>query len=289
VSARGPFDQTGPAGPPDPGEFRGTGSTPPTGSPAPLRGIPPRGAPGPGRGPGAPGSTAPLPARTDPPAASFARYAALLRELDRVRAGDEARTESWRRSAASMNAVAEEIGPMIVEHGQQLEMLGRQMRMKVVRTGAQRIAEEVDPVEALNTAKDLTNQTAVLANEARRQGTLPAFLPTWRPAYRNFLIYLACAVATGALQYALFLVNDNNPPALLVLFVLPLVSWIAGLTVIRYYGQPAIPPDPASRRFRVGMPPPPDPMTRSPRMGVLLCFGAFPIWYAGTVADFWLG
>jgi hypothetical protein len=320
VSARGPFGHPGPVGPPDPGEFHGIGHVPSTGSPSgrsgsgrsgsgyPDRSGYPGGAgqPSPGFGQGAAGSyqrpeslTSPgvpsrpaLPPRSDrTPTTPFGRYAALLRQLDQVRAGDEAMAESWRRSADSMNAVAEEIGPIIMEHSQQLEMLARRLRMRVMHLGAQKITEEIDPVEALDTAKDLTNQTAFLANEAKRLGSQAAFLPTWRPAYRNFLVYLACAVVTGILQYALFLLHDNNPSSLVILFLLPFVSWVTGLTLIRYYGQPAIPPDPATRRqqFRVGMPPPPDPMTRSPRLGILLCLGTFPIWYLGVVANSWLG
>lgn len=91
-------------------------------------------------------------------------------------------------------------------------------------------------------------------------GRRAAFLPTWPPKARNFVVYLAWALPGLLIQFAM--ISDGDASALATLVVIPLITFVGGLVTVRSAG-----------RVRLA----PQRVERSARMGVLVCFGLFPL------------
>ena len=103
------------------------------------------------------------------------------------------------------------------------------------------------------------------------------------------MIYLFWALVGLAFQFGSFAVasNVNRVSGARVLFVIPACAFVAGLVTVSTLGRVRITPEPAPRRY--GEPPPPDPNPRSIRMGLVVCFLTFPVFYAFLVIRHHLG
>jgi hypothetical protein len=131
------------------------------------------------------------------------------------------------------------------------------------------------PYELVRQATQLTARAGSYAREAHYLGTRARFLPGAPAGLRNFVLYLAWALAGLPVQYAIVLANQNppkqnlpnqdpsnqDPSFLLVLVVVPLVAYLGGLVSVSLLG-----------RVRLAI----ERSGRSPRMGALICFGIFP-------------
>ncbi len=190
------------------------------------------------------------------------QYVLLLRRLDAERAGEEARTAAQREAGRSLGGELERLGPEVVEQGGDLQELAVRLGLRRPRLTASPPAADtdLDPVALTAAAAAAVRRADADAARALAAGQRAAFLPGWRPAARNLVIYLAWALAGVVVQ--LGLVQDSNASPLPALVVVPVVTFLGGLFTVG-----------AAGRVRLSAHKP----ERSARMGALICFGLFPL------------
>jgi len=217
------------------------------------------------------------------------RYTALLRQLDEVRAAEESRTAARRASNAAMSTEVARLEPVLAEQGGQISDLARRLGLRAPRLTAAAANGVTEPAEALRRAMQSAEMAAEQARAAERRARQAALLPRWRPGARNLVIYLFWALVGLALQFGSFaLASDvNRVSGARVLFLIPACAFVAGLVTVSTLGRVRILPEPAPRRY--GQPPPPNPNRRSIRMGLLVCFLTFPVFYVFLLISNHLG
>jgi len=206
------------------------------------------------------------------------RYAALLRRLDGVRAAEEARTAARREAVAAMNAEAERLGSVLTDQGGQLSNLAGRLGLRGPTLEATAVPVDQDPADGLRQTAQSFTVAAEQARAAEDRGRRATLLPSWRPGPRNLMIYLVFALVGLIVQIATFVFTPNagNISVSRVLFVVPALTFLAGLLTISKLGRIRIVPEPPPPRF--GQPPPPDPNPRSVRLGLAMCFLTFPVY-----------
>jgi len=188
-------------------------------------------------------------------------YIDLIRALDTERAAEEGRTAGHRHGAESAVLELERLSPLLIEQGADLTHLARRLRLAQPRLSASEHEATGSPYELVVLATRFAARAGSHAREAHQLATRPRLLPRWPAGLRNFVLYLAWALAGLAIQYAIVATNQAPPPAT-ILLVIPTVAFVAGLITVSVLG-----------RARVG----PDQVGRSVRMGALICFGIFPV------------
>jgi hypothetical protein len=135
---------------------------------------------------------------------------------------------------------------------------------------AQRTAP-VDPVSALESARQAADAADAAALRAETMAQQPALLPGWSPLARAAAVYAGCALVAVILQYALVLAANADAVDTISLFAwmcagLPAMAFFAGYLVLTGWGKP---------RIVVGTP------ARYARLGFAICFVAMPVAYCG--------
>lgn len=131
-----------------------------------------------------------------------------------------------------------------------------------------------DPFVLLERAVGHAQRSADLANQAERQARRPRLLPGLAAGPRNLLVYLVTALLGLGVQYPIVAARPNDAPFLVVLVVVPALTFAAGWLVITLFGRSRLPS--AADRVRVGAVAGPDPRRRSVRLGLTVSFLAFP-------------
>ena len=132
-----------------------------------------------------------------------------------------------------------------------------------------------DPFALLEGAVAQAQRSAELAGQVDRRARQPWLLPGLGVATRNLLVYLFWAVLGLLVQYLVVAGDPTGGSGLVVLIALPAVAFVAGWTTITRLGRPRLPSQ--AERVRFGRAPLPDPNRRSVRLGLTVCFLAFPV------------
>ena len=132
-----------------------------------------------------------------------------------------------------------------------------------------------DPFALLRGAVTQAQRSAELAGRADRRARQPWLLPGLGVATRNLLVYLFWAMLGLLVQYLVVAGDPTGGSGLVVLVALPAVGFVAGWTTITRLGRPRLPSQ--TERVRFGRAPLPDPNRRSVRLGLTVCFLAFPV------------
>lgn len=207
-------------------------------------------------------------------------YVGLARELDAVRAAEAARTAGVHEAVAQMSEHADGLQGRLQAQGAALTNLGRTLRLRTGKLTAAPTEPVTEPATVLSDVAAAIDEADRTANDALDRGRYAALLPRWSPGARNFLIYGLAALGVVVAQVIAFFRSDlaqdtapevgsgSGPNALVVLFVIPLVGWLAGYLVASLAGRPRI----AEGRVRL-----------NPRMGLLMCFMIGPVIVGGLM------
>ena len=188
------------------------------------------------------------------------QYVLLLRQLDAERAAEQARTAAHREAAQSVVSTLERLGPRVIEQGGELSELATRLGLHRPRLAALPPAAEVAPDQVARATQEALDRADAAARAAAELGQRAAFLPRWPARARNAVIYLAWALAALLVQG--YMIRDGSGSGLLVLIVIPLVTFLGALVMVGTLG-----------RIRLSARKP----ERSARMGALICFGLFPL------------
>jgi len=120
----------------------------------------------------------------------------------------------------------------------------------------------VEPATALSQLATIIDRGDVEARQAATRGQYPALLPGWSGTMRSLLVYGIAALAVLALQGLAFSKTGTETNPIMVLFVFPLIGFVAGYAVLNL-----------GSRTRTATPPPNLPT----RLGFLLCFLIGPL------------
>ena len=229
------------------------------------------------------------PVRLEVAGTPWRRYTDLLRQLDAVRAAEESRATARREAGAAMTAEVARLEPVLAEQGSQISDLARRLGLRSPTLAPAPANGDLEPAEALRRAVQSATVAAEQARAAEQRGRRATLLPRWKPGLRNFVIYLFWALVGLAVQFGSFALasNLNRVSGARVLFIIPACAFVAGLVTVSTLGRVRITPEPPMRRF--GEPPPPAPNPRSIRMGLVVCFLTFPVFYAFLVIGHHLG
>lgn len=193
------------------------------------------------------------------------RYVDLIRALDAERTAEEVRTSTQRQGAEAAALEVERLAPLLIDQGAELSHLARRLRLSHPRLSAEPVEVSAGPYELVVQATRLTARAGSYAREAHSLGTRARFLPGAPAGLRNFLLYLLWALPGLLIQFAILSTSQSkgqDPPPMLVLFVVPLVAYLGGLISVSLLGRAPLSPERPER---------------SARMGVLICFGVFPL------------
>lgn len=255
--------------------------------------------------------------------AGWQQYAALLRDLDRLRLENERleraraeraaadRAEAGRAGVpaggvAALRAELVRVEAALDDQADQLDRLARLLKLRrpalspgpaaPARSAWGRAGKDgappgpgVDPDEAaappagdpfvlLEQAVGHAQRSADLANQAERQARRPRLLPALSTGPRNLLVYLTTALLGLLVQYPIVNADPNNAPFALVLVLVPATAFGLGWLVITLFGRSRLVS--AAERARVGAVAGADPRRRSVRLGLMVCFLAFPALFA---------
>jgi hypothetical protein len=233
------------------------------------------------------------------------QYAALVRELDLLRLErerlerarserDEAETAARRAGTGSgpgsgvtaLRAELVRVEAALDDQADQLQRLARLLRLRGPAlaaapdppspspAGGAPATPTGDPFALLEQAVGQAQRSADLANEAERRARRPRLLPALATGPRNLVVYLSTALLGLAVQYPIVDAHPNDAPFALVLVLVPALTFGLGWLLITLFGRSRLVS--AAERARVGAVAGSDPRRRSARLGLTVCFLAFP-------------
>ena len=192
----------------------------------------------------------------------WAGYTELARDLDGVRASEQARVEGARAGLAEMTQHAGELQVRADEQNEALVGLGRFLRLKMPKAAPFQPAGPVEPHEDLAKAAAALDRADIEANQAAARGQRPSLLPDWSAFNRAAAVYGAAAGIILIGQAVAFSRSGSSTSGFLFLFVIPAVAFLAAYLTLRFGSQ-----------TRVKQP---EPKTYT-RLGLLTCFLAGPV------------
>ena len=219
-----------------------------------------------------------------PAGEGWPRYARLARELDEVRAVEQAITAGLQAGSAEMTAHADALAERLAGQQARLAELARDLRLRPGKltplrpvrgqgtaglaqphpqTGLELLDEPARMLRELAEQIDLADGEAARADE---RGHRAAILPRWPAELRNGLIYGVAAVLTLLSQGLLWVgvqggQHDRSPGFVSLFLLIPAAWYLIGYLVVRMAGTP-----------RVAAP----GNGSSARLGLVLCFLAGP-------------
>lgn len=193
-------------------------------------------------------------------------YVDLLRALDAERADEQARTFGQREGAEAAALEAERLASLLIDQAAELSRLARRLRIGQPKLFADPVQSTAGPYELVVQATRLTARAGSYAREAHTLATRARFLPGAPAGFRNAVLYLLWALL-GLLVQVEILMQDQNAPITLILFLIPTLTFLAGLVSVSTLGRVPLTFDRSGRARRPG---------RSVRAGLLICFGIFP-------------
>lgn len=195
-------------------------------------------------------------------------YAEAARQLDAVRAIENARTAGIRTAVIEMSDHAGQLDQQLQEQRGKLTELGRTLNLRIPKLEPISPAEPVtEPAPALNGVATAISRVDRLATSAADRARYPALLPRWPAFARNLLIYAIAAAGVLIAQVAQFwdLLHDERAPEpnpVVVLGVLPSLGFLAGYLVATIGGRARVSDRKPAAHWQ---------------LGALLCFFAGPV------------
>ena len=197
------------------------------------------------------------------PRTPWQHYIDLIRELDTERTAEELRTAGQRQGAQAAALEVERLAPLLIDQGAELSHLARRLRIsqpKLTAELSESARSDAGAYELVVQATRLTARAGSYAREAHTLATRPRFLPAAPAALRNGAIYLGWALLGLVVQLGI-LRQNQSASFFLILFGIPVVTFLAGLISVSLFGRAPLGVERAGR---------------SARAGVLICFGLFP-------------
>ena len=194
-------------------------------------------------------------------------YVLLLRTLDAERAAEQDRTSASREGSESLTTDLERLGPEVIDQGAELGELAARLRLPRPRLTPVQITDPPEPHDMPRAAAAAMHRSDDAAREALEEASRPGFLPNWPPRLRNALIYLGLALPALLVQWAVAAGRDGS--ALIVLIVIPTVTYLGGLVTTG-----------AAGRVRLSQ----QRAERSPRLGAVISYGIFPLLFVYMAA-----
>jgi hypothetical protein len=200
-------------------------------------------------------------------------YIDLIRALDAERFAEESRTASQRHGAEAAALEVERLAPLLIDQGAELAHLARRLRISPPKLSAEPAPADAGPYELVVQATRLTARAGSYGREAHQLATRSRFLPGAPAGLRNGLIYTAWSLV-GLLIQVMILSRDQSASVGIILFGIPLGTFLAGLVSVTVLGRAPLAVRPAGR---------------SARAGLLICFGIFPVVMLGYLIRHALG
>lgn len=223
---------------------------------------------------------------------SWAQYARLAQDLDRVRRDEADQTADRQRTVSAARAEFRELSDRLDAQQGDLTELAYRLRVPAPRFtgGAAQSPPDSSVDQALTEARRhleaAERETERLTERARE----PRLLPDWSTRGRNAVVYAASAGSGLVIQLPLMLMQGRVDAFTVLSWTfcgLPVISFFVGYLLVGYLGKPALASPPqrqpwegtetksaARARQRAQ-----DQAARTPRMGFAICLAMFPMFF----------
>lgn len=167
----------------------------------------------------------------------WAGYTELARELDGVRAAEVARSEGARAGLAEMTQHADMLQARAEAQNEALIGLSQFLRLRMPRAAPFEPPGPVEPHEDLAKAAHALDRVDTEATGAADRGQRPSLLPDWAAFHRAAAVYGAAAAVILLGQVIAFLRGGDQTSPILVLFLIPVLCFLAAYLTLRIGSQ----------------------------------------------------
>lgn len=196
------------------------------------------------------------------------RYAELAREIDAVRARENARTAGLRAAAAQMSQQADELEARLNGQRVMLTNLATHLRIRTPDFTPSVPSGKVDPATGLARVAGAIDRGDKAARAAAERGQYAGFLPGLSTAGRSFVVYEIAALVVLLIQIPQWVdlvdstKNSAGPSFVGVMILLPAIAFGIAYAVMSFGTGTRM--SGTKQRART-------------RMGFLMCFGVGPL------------
>ncbi|MFI7588328.1 hypothetical protein ACIB24_14760 [Spongisporangium articulatum] len=180
-------------------------------------------------------------------------YAALVRELDEVRATEQSRTEGLHVAVAEMTHHADSLDERVINQQQGFAQVAQLLRFRMPKLGPVEPEGIVDPATDLARVAEGIDTADRELHHAATRGQQPQLLPDWSPLGRAMAIYGAAAVLIVLLQLLSFVRGGSNTSSGLVLFMVPLLGFAIGYLTLKIGTRTRVPQATPEIYTRIGL------------------------------------